>query len=156
MKIIKEKEDILKRTVRDAMAINPLVSIRKMQDIVKVQNEQSISDKYTSKLMKKVRGQVIIESDHKKINERLAEVRERYRTNIEYLTRCIYWKWEYLEMYGIQEPTLKEKLNAIKLQTKLEDDLFKSEIYAGMFEIEKIFSKKATDKKHPFRINRLE
>ena len=84
--------------------------------------------------MLKVRRQAIIESDRKKINERLAEVRERYRMLMDHLSRIIYWKYEFLKDYGIDYPTFKERLAAIKLLAQMESALFRTELAAGMYE----------------------
>ncbi len=138
MKIILEKENFLKSNVRDIIAINPLVSIRKMQEMVERNTGRPISDKYVVKLMHKVRREALIQSDRKKLNVRLAEVRERYRVLMENLNRTIYWKRQYFQDYGLDEPTYAERLQAIKLIAKLDLDLFKAELSAGMFEDRRI------------------
>lgn len=134
MKVAAHKEDILKGQVRDIIAINPLVSIRRMQELVENNTGRKLSDKYTAKLMYKVRREAVVQSDRKKLNDRLAEVRERHRVLIRDLSRSIYWKPEYLLEHGIQQPSFKEQLAAMKLQAHLEVSLFKAEIAAGMFE----------------------
>lgn len=134
MKIIPEKEEYIKMTIRNSIALNPLVSIRKMQEMVEKNTGRSISDKYAAKLMRKVRRQAVVESDRKQINERLAEVRERYRMLIEDLTRTIYWKPDFLNDYGLHRPSFKERHAAIKLVAQLELALFKAELDAGMFQ----------------------
>lgn len=139
MKIIPQKEEILKRTVREALAIDPLMSVRGLQRHFEYTHRKPISDKYASKLMRKVRNQVIAESDRKRMNERLAEVREKYRINMEYLARVIYWDNDNsLMKYGIDYPNLKERMAAVKLQCKLDADLFRLEMFAGMFENKRI------------------
>ena len=124
----------MRNMIRDCMAVNPMVSIRGMQRIVEKNTGRSISDKYTSKLMHKIRRRAVIQSDRKKMNERLAEVRERYRVLVQDLSRIIYWEREYLKDYGLRSPKLNERLAAMKLQAQLELALFKAELDAGMFE----------------------
>ena len=134
MKIILEKESFLENHIRDILAVNPLASIRGMQEFIENNTGHALSKNYTSKLMDKVRKKALVESDRKKINERLAEVRERNRAHIEYLQRCLYWKFEYLKTYGMNEPTFKEKMAAIKLINHLELSLLKAELIVGVFE----------------------
>lgn len=148
MKILPEKEEFLKNRVRDVIALNPLVSIRRMQEILENRTGRSISDKYAAKLMHKVRRQAIIQSDRKKINERLSEIRERNRVLMEDLTRTIYWKPEFSKLYGLSFPSFKERLAAMKLLTQIESTLFRTELAAGVFEdrraaIEEILRQKA-------------
>jgi hypothetical protein len=134
MKILPEKEDFLKNTIRNAIAVNPLVSIRRMQEIVEHNTGRSISDKYTSKLMQKIRRQAIIQSDRKQMNERLAEIRERFRVLTDDLFRTIYWNPDFLKQYGLSYPSYKERLAAMKLLAQLDLALFHAELDAGMFE----------------------
>jgi len=134
MKILQQKEEYLVETIRNGIALNPLVSIRKMQELVEHNTGRSISDKYVSKLMYKVRKGAVIESDRKKLNIRLTEVRERYRVLMDYLTKVVYWKYDFYTDYGIAEPEQKEKLCAIKLLAQMELALFKAELDAGMFQ----------------------
>jgi hypothetical protein len=128
MKIVQSQEELLKTTVRNALAANPRVSIRRMQGIVEENTGKSISDKYVSKLMEDMRIQALMESDMKTVTTRLSEVRERYRLLIEDLTRVIYWKQEYLLDYGIQAPNFREKIIAIKTVAQLETALFRTEL----------------------------
>lgn len=134
MKMLPEKEEILKTTIRNVIALNPLVSIRKMQELVEHNTGHSISDKYLSRLMQKIRRKAIIESDRKKISERLSEVREKYRVLMEDLARTIYWKPEFLNQYGTQAPSNKERIMAMKLLAQMELALFKVELDVGTFE----------------------
>ena len=134
MKVLPEHQEILQNAIRNAIAANPLVSIRRMQQIVESNTGRPIGDKYVSKLMLKIRRQAVVESDRKKMNERLAEVRERYRLLIEDLQRIICWKPEYLKAYGTQYPNFKERLAAMRLLAQLEIALFQAELQAGMFQ----------------------
>lgn len=134
MKILPEKEEFLRNTIRDAIAANPLVTIRRMQEIVEQNTGRAISDKYVARLMHKIRRQAVIQSDRKKMNERLAEVRERYRLLMDDLMRTVYWKPEFLEMYALQPPSFKERLAAMKLLAQMELALFRAELDAGLFE----------------------
>jgi len=134
MKILAEKEAYILRIIRDHLALNPLSSVRGMQQVVEDALGRSMSDKYISKLMHKVRKRTVVESDRKKLNERFSEVKERYRVLSENLLRTIYWNWESLEQIGVQKPTEKERQSAIKLLAQMELALFKTELDIGIFE----------------------
>jgi len=134
MKILPEQEEFLQTNIRNAIALNPLVSIRKMQGIIERNTGRSVSDKYVAKLMAKIRRGAIIQSDRKQINERMTEVRERFRMLTEHLLLIIYWVPEYLNKYGVQYPSTKEKFAAIKLLGQMDLALFRAELDAGIFE----------------------
>jgi hypothetical protein len=134
MKILEEKEKFIYQTIRDSIALNPLVSIRGLQEGFQKRTGHTISDKYVSKLRDKMRRRAIVESDRKQLNERLSEVREKYRVLAENLWRTIYWDWESLKICGIQKPTEKERQNAIELLAKMELALLKTEFEVGVFE----------------------
>ncbi|HEY4513070.1 MAG TPA: hypothetical protein VJH06_00970 [Candidatus Paceibacterota bacterium] len=134
MKILEEKEEYILNTIRDNIALNPMVSIRGMQKAIEKRTGRSISDKYVSKLMHKIRVRAIVQSDRKKLNVRLAEVREKYRVLSENLMRTIYWDPKSRELCGIQKPTEKERQAAIKLLAQLELALLRTELDMGLFE----------------------
>ena len=124
MKMLAEKEELLKKTIRNEMALNPFVSIRGMQAQVEKKVGHSISDKYACKLMRKIRTQAIVESDRTLMNERLAQIRERYHKFINDLTFIGY------RAKGI---TYKDQLAALKLAARLDIALYKTELLTGAF-----------------------
>lgn len=134
MKILEEKEKFIYQTIRDSLALNPMISIRGLQEAFQIRTGHTISDKYVSKLREKMRRKAIIESDRKQLKDRLSEVRERYRVLSENLWRTIYWNWESLKLCGIQKPTEKERQSAIELLAKMELALLKTEFEIGVFE----------------------
>lgn len=132
--MLEEKEDMLVKTIRNAMAINPFVTIRAMQGMVEKNTGRSISDKYVSKLMYKIRRQAVVQSDRTLMNERLAQLRERNRVLLEDLYRIIYWRHDYLNLYGVEMPKCKDKIAAMRLVAQLDAALFRTELLAGAFE----------------------
>lgn len=135
MKILSPKREFLQSTVRNIIAANPIAPIRRVQELVKQRTEHSIGKNFTSRLMEEVRDQAINESNQKEVSERVSELRERHRILIEYLTRVQNWQPSYVWDYGMgKEPTLKERMAAIKLISQLELALFKAESITGLFE----------------------
>ena len=53
---------------------------------------------------------------------------------MDHLNKVVYWQYEFLKDYGIEYPTFKEKITAIKLLAQLESTLFRTELAAGVFE----------------------
>jgi hypothetical protein len=135
MKILSPKRQFLQTAVRNIVAANPLVPIRRVQELVRQRTDRSISKNFASRLMDEVRDQAINESNQKEVNERVSELRERHRILIEYLTRVQNWQPDYVWEYGMRnEPTLRERMAAIKLISQLELTLFKAESITGLFE----------------------
>lgn len=133
MKIQKEKREILKTAVRDIIAQEPLVSIRRAQKAVEHRTEYSIGDKFLSRLMSEVRQEVRGYSDNKELGDRLTEVRERFRVLIKQLSRVAYWDFDVGRTYAIAEPTVAERYRAIKLIGQLELSLLRTEFALGLF-----------------------
>lgn len=133
MKIQKEKREILKTLVRDIIAYDPLISIRRAQKIIESREEYTIGNKFLSRLMTEVRQEARIHSDNKEIGNRLTEVRERFRLLIKQLGRIAYWDVEIGMTYKISEPTIAERYRAIKLIGQLELSLLRAEFALGLF-----------------------
>lgn len=138
MKIQKEKRELLKTAVRDIIAQEPLISIRKAQEVVERRTEYSIGDKFLSRLMGEVRQEVRGYSDNKELGDRLTEVRERFRLLIKQLNRIAYWDFDTARTYNIPEPTVAEKYRAIKLIGQLELSLLRTEFALGLFGNKKV------------------
>lgn len=69
------------------------------------------------------------------MNERLAEVRERFRVMIEHLNRIVFWNRNvarYAKMFD--EPKYRDKINAAKAIGQLELALFRAEMDVGLYE----------------------
>ena len=132
MKIQQEKREILKTLVRDIIAYDPLISIRRAQEIMK-DREYSIGNKFLSRLMTEVRQEARVYSDGKEIGDRLTEVRERFRLLIKQLSRIAYWDVEIGMTYKISEPKHAERYRAIKLIGQLELSLLRTEFALGLF-----------------------
>ncbi len=132
MKIQQEKREILKTLVRDIIAYDPLISIRRAQEIIE-SREYTIGNKFLSRLMTEVRQEARVYSDSKEIGSRLTEVRERFRLLIKQLGRIAYWDVEIGMTYKISEPTNAERYRAIKLIGQLELSLLRTEFALGLF-----------------------
>lgn len=141
MKILPPQEEYLRKTIRDALALNPLVSIRGIQDHVKYRTDRTISDKYVSKLLYKVRREVVVQSDRTALRARLVEVKERYRMLIEQLYCIVFWPIPYSDRsdnsyisHSMRMPSAAERTAAVKTIAQMEMALMKAELDIGLFE----------------------
>jgi hypothetical protein len=134
MKIVPQQEAYLRETIRDALALDPLITIRRLQKIVERTTRHSISDKYLMRLLQKVRREIVIQSDRKQVSVRLTEVRERYATLQKQLYRIIYWTPENFPKYGIRRPKASERINAARTVAQMDLALLKAELDVGAFE----------------------
>lgn len=134
MKILPQQEAHLRETIRDALALDPLMTVRRLQVIVKSNTRRTISDKYLMKLLHKVRREIVVQSDNKKLTARLAEVRELHATLRKQLLRIAYWSPVGSADHGITRPRASEQINAIKTVVQMDLDLLKAELEVGIYE----------------------
>jgi hypothetical protein len=134
MKIRPEQEVALRDMIRETAALDPRVSIRRLQAVIEQNTGHSISDKYVMKLLGKVRHEMIVQTDRGHLVDRCAEIRERNAALRKHLYRIIYWKPAHLRDYGIERPTSNERVHAIKTVAQMDLALMKTELYVGLFE----------------------
>jgi len=79
MKVTDIQEDALRRTIRDARALDPLITLRTLQRVVEEKTGRSIGIHYVMKLVKKVDGEIKVRPDTEKIEARVAQMRENNR-----------------------------------------------------------------------------
>ena len=134
MKILPQQEAHLREMVRDSLALDPLMTVRRLQKIITNNTHRTISDKYLMRLMHKVRRDVVIHSDRKKLTDRLAEIRERHETLRKQLLRIAYWSPVGSADHGITRPKASEQINAIKTVVQMDLALLKAELEVGIYE----------------------
>ena len=134
MKMLPAQEQTLKNAIRNLIALDPLISIRSLQNQMLRQTGHSISDKYLNKLVHKVRRQVVIESDRKRLQERFGEVKERFRVMMDRLWLIVFYRFPESMKSGIQPPTNKEITEATKTLAQMELALMRMEIDVGLYE----------------------
>lgn len=80
----------LRRIIRDALALDPLITMVSLEQVVEKKIKRPIDKEYLLKLVNKVRKQVVSEVERSTADNRVAEIRESYRTIIEELRRLAY------------------------------------------------------------------
>ncbi|MES2668359.1 MAG: hypothetical protein V4644_01550 [Patescibacteria group bacterium] len=134
MKILPYRENAIRENVRNILSVNPYVSGRRLQEMVRNNTGYPVGDKYLTKIVGKVQRETVISSDRLKRNERLAEARARHRAHLNYLQRIAYWKHEYRQDFGIERPKARDQLAAIRLMSQIDIAFMKAEMAVGAFE----------------------
>ena len=119
--------------IRDALALDPMISIRALQKTVVYNTKRPIGDKYLMRLLGKIRGEVLAQADRQQMSERITELRERFRVLRKELYKIIYWEARYFPELGIQRPTNQERMNAMRSVAQMDVALIKTEADLGAF-----------------------
>jgi hypothetical protein len=125
MKVLAEQKNHIVQAVRETLAADPLISIRRMQQMVEIQTGRSVSDKYLSKLLVDIRQDAVANSDPNKVRARMEAMRARYEPLTKNLL-TIAWSTK-----GV---AFKERLATIKTAAHLDLMLLRAEIYTGAFD----------------------
>lgn len=133
MKILPQQELHIRQVIRDSLALDPLISIRNLKKTVEYNTKHPIGDKYLMRLLGKIRGEVVAQANRQELGERMTEVKERFRVLQKELQRIIYWEMRYFPEFGIQRPSTRERMNAIKTLAQMDLALLKTELDVGMF-----------------------
>ncbi len=89
-KLSHHQETSIRRTIRDAYAIDPLMDQTKLLDLLEKKFNHRFDHRYIARLKKKVDGEATPRLDRQKIEPRLRQVRETYRIAKENLLRIAY------------------------------------------------------------------
>src|SRR6266446_8019820 len=92
MRIVPAVEAELRREIRDARALDPLISVSALEQRLEKKFNRGFSYRYIAKLADKIARQALIEADRTKIEERLAFTRENYRIVRERLAEIVFWQ----------------------------------------------------------------
>jgi hypothetical protein len=114
-------EDRLKREIRDAIALDPIATIRELTERLSKRLDHSFDPSYIKKLRDKVSRQLIIESDRESIADRMNKTRQNYRISREALLEII-----------SSDALARDRVEAAKALVMLDLAVFKAEIETGM------------------------
>jgi len=138
MKKPRVQEDKIKRAIRDAIIIDPLISVTKLQDALFDKGLRSATNTplhwhYLAKLRDKVHRQSIENVDRQEVSHRIAEMKERYRLVFERLIRIAFYSDD-LKKEGILPPSYRDQISALREISRLDVSIFGAELDAGIFE----------------------
>lgn len=118
----KEIEELIKRAIRDEIALYPLKSVAQVRNSLYRQGYQSLRGEldwhYVSKLMKKVRVENLAELSSQSRTERLVNLKERHRFVTQKLAAIL---------NGIDGPTFADKITAANSILKWDMAIFFAE-----------------------------
>ena len=133
-----ETELKIKKNIRDILVLDPMIGVPTLGDTLfkrgfKTGSGNKLDTHYLYKLVKKIRGENINRADRQKLNERLADLKERYRLVYEKLVKIAFYSKELQEL-GMPAPKYKDQIEALNAITKLDLQILQAEMDAGVFE----------------------
>ena len=131
MRVLPPVEEKIRREIRDARALDPLISVAELQRKLEEKLNRSFSHRYVSKLADKVALQALVEMDRTQIEDRMNFTRENYRIIRERLLKIVYWNPQ--DNSGDKRPWASEVIDAAKTIVMLDFTLLKAEIETGMY-----------------------
>ncbi len=158
-KIDTTKEAEVKREIRVALAINPMISSRRLQQELAKKGITSaggglLDHEYILKLIRKINGEARQDIQNSEIEGRMVETRERFKASFERLFKIAFWQWDYMNE-GIFMPETKDVIKALEVIMKMDIALIEAEMDAGIYkrnlgtlEIEKRNTPLTEDRKH--------
>lgn len=137
-KVTETKEYEIRRAIRDAIILDPLISLRKLQDALfekgyKTAQGNSLHIDYVAKLVKKVNSENLWRVVNADKNKRIAEIQERYRLVLDRLLRIAFYT-EDLQKDGYPAPSYKDQIAALNAIVKLDAAVLSAEMDMGIFE----------------------
>jgi hypothetical protein len=132
MRIVPAIEAEIRRAIRDARALDPLINVSALQRTLEKKFQRTFARDYVGRLLHKVAREGLMEADRTQIEERLAQTRENYRLIRERLLKIVYWTPESAAK-GIKPPFHAEIIDAAKTIVMLDLALLKAEIDNGLY-----------------------
>ena len=126
-------EERLKCEIRDARAIDPLISISSLTAKLSETFNRSFDQRFIGKLAKKVMKEELVAVDRSKINDRIAQLRETHRLGRERLLRVLYWTPETEVLHGIRKPKAADNIQAAKNLVMLDITVLNAEVANGVY-----------------------
>lgn len=129
MRQTKSQENHLRRVIRDAVAIDPLISSRSLQAVVEKKAGRFLSLNYVQKLMRKVDGELVMRADPQRVEKKIMYLRERNRVICEELFRMAFPPES-----SIEKPSVMDRRKALEAIARIEATQTKLEMDFGVFE----------------------
>lgn len=127
-KVTEHKEAHLRRTIRDIMAVDPLISIRALQKAVEAKINRPIDFDYTRKLVKSVSREMAVIADQEKIEDRIGYLRETNR-----LIRNELFRIAFPSPTDLDKPNANQRIRALDLIAKIDRNQVQIEMDLGLY-----------------------
>ena len=138
MRKLPEQEERIRRAIRDILAIDPLISDRKLPDVLlergfRTGNNSALDRHYIARLKKKIHAQAVREADNQLLGSRIVEFKEKNRLVFDRLVRIAFYTEDLQKQVNIA-PTYMEQIAALNSIVKLDLAVFHAELGAKVFE----------------------
>jgi hypothetical protein len=125
-------EEKVKRAIRDAMALDPIITRTALKERLDRMFKYSFDRQYLGRLTDKVMRQAQSETDRSKIAERITSLRETHRIARERSLRILYWSPDN-QLPGIKPPLPQDILEAAKNLVMLDIAVLNAEVANGIY-----------------------
>ena len=132
-KILKPAEEKIMRAVRDSIVIDPLISLRSLQDVLEKKGIKISNLHYLSKLIWKINKDLSTQVDRTEITSRIAQLKERQRIVADRLVRIAFYTDD-LKRDGLPPPSYRDQIMAMNAIIKLDLAILGAEMDMGIFE----------------------
>jgi hypothetical protein len=132
MKIMQPYEEKIKRAIRDAMAIDPLMTQTDMIQYLDRKFQRMFAPAYVRKMSQKVLEGARWEADRLSVEKRFVFSRENYRIARERLMRVMYWTPEN-PLPGMKAPLPMDIIEAAKAVVELDMKFLNMELANGFY-----------------------
>jgi hypothetical protein len=133
MRILAPVEEKIRRTIRDAQARDPLISVSGVQEELELKLNRTFDRTYLKRLCEKVSRESRVELDRAQIEDRMKFTRENYRMMRERLLEIIYWKPDLESELPQRPPINRDVIEAAKNLVMMDLALLSAEIANGMY-----------------------
>ena len=137
MRIVAAVEAELRRTIRDARAKDPLISVAHIKALSNLEakfNKELFLSVCRQARRKRSAAEAAMQASRTKIEQRINLTRETYRLSRERLLQIVYWQYDPKVPAEVQrEPYAEDVIEACKNLVMLDIALLKAEIDCGMY-----------------------
>jgi hypothetical protein len=126
-------EDKIKRAIRDAMAVDPLLTVSALVEHLNEKFEHSFDPRYIKRLSAKVMGAMRSDLDRGKIEQRINSLKETYRIAREALLRIVLWQPNPDATYIQRGPSAQAVAEAAKNLVMLDIAVLNAEVANGLY-----------------------
>lgn len=127
-KILDHQEAGLRRTIRDALAIDPLLTVTGVCKVVEAKIKRPVDPRYIKRLLKKVTGEMAVVADREKVEDRISYLRERNRIICDELFRMAF-----PGPNVVLQPSIIDRRKALEAIARIEANQAKLEMDFGLF-----------------------
>lgn len=131
-KVRTDVENVIRRQIRDAIAVDPLISINALTKVVSKRLNRDIDPEYVKKLLSKIDKEKTVALDRGTIEKKIIQLQEAFRSAGEKLLRIAHWSYDEKQPWD-KGPSYKDQIAALRAFAYLQKVLFDAELDAGIY-----------------------